>query len=155
MAYFLDLFSPETSEGFIKSDQTISGFRPRQRNAAAKIKPGDKFLCYMTRLSRWVGMLEVLDGPFTDDTPIFYPDEDPFTLRFKVRPLVLLPIEKAIPIHEDNIWEALTFTVGQDKGTSTWTGKIRSSLVQIDENDGTFLEAAYAASYSMGVLRTR
>jgi hypothetical protein len=85
----------------------------------------------MTRVSRWVGMLEVLDGPFTDDRPIFYPDADPFTLRFRVRPLVLLPIEKAIPIHDDSIWQVLSFTANQDKSTFTWTGKIRASLVQI------------------------
>src|SRR5690349_10046463 len=103
MSYFLDLFSPETFEAFTKSDQTISGFRPRQRNAAGKIRVGDKLLCYMTRVSRWVGMLEVIDGPFTDDTPIFYSEADPFTLRFRVRPLVILPIEKAIPIHDDRI----------------------------------------------------
>ena len=152
MAYFLNLFSPETFEAFMKSNRTISGFRPRQRNAAAKIRQGDHFICYVTRVSRWVGLLEVVDGPFTDDTAIFYPDADPFTLRFKVRPVVLLPIEKAIPIHDDTIWQALSFTVDQDKNASTWTGKIRSSLVKIDEKDGSFLESALRRQLTDGVV---
>ena len=57
MAYYTDLFSPETYEAFTQSDQSISGFRPRQKNAASQIKPGDKLVCYVTKVSRWVGIL--------------------------------------------------------------------------------------------------
>lgn len=141
MAYYLDLFSPETYEAFGRSDRSISGFRMRQRNVARRIKPGDKFVCYMTRLSRWMGMLEVLEGPFDDDRPIFYPENDPFVVRFRVRPLVWLPVDKAIPIHEDRVWTQLSFTRGQSKHSSSWTGKLRGSLVQLDDADGAFLEA--------------
>jgi predicted RNA-binding protein len=140
MAYYLDLFSPETYEAFARSDRSISGFRMRQRNVAKRIKPGDNFICYMTRLSRWMGLLEVLEGPFADETPIFYPEDDPFIVRFRVRPLVWLPVEKAIPIHEDRVWNELSFTRGQSKRSSTWTGKLRGSLVQLEDADGSFLE---------------
>lgn len=71
MAYFLNLFSPETHEAFIASGRSISGFRITQKNAASKIKPGDKFMCYITKLSRWVGVLEVTSDSFQDDAPIF------------------------------------------------------------------------------------
>ena len=70
MKYFLNLFSPETYETFSASDQSISGFRIRQKKAAARIGPGDRFVCYMTKLSRWVGILEVEEGPFEDHTPL-------------------------------------------------------------------------------------
>lgn len=141
MAYYLDLFSPETYEAFARSDRSVSGFRMRQRNAARRIKSGDKFICYMTRLSRWVGLLEVIDGPFVDETPIFYSDSDPFVVRFHVRPLVWLPVEKAVPIHDDRAWNQLSFTRGQSKRSSSWTGKLRGSLVQLDDADGLFLES--------------
>lgn len=142
MAYYLDLFSPETFEAFSRSEMTITGFRPRQRGVAKRVQPGDKLICYMTKLSRWVGILEVTSGPFEDDTPIFYEESDPFVVRFHVRPLVWLPAPLSIPIHEDRIWDALSFTHGQSKRTSTWTGKVRSSLVQISEEDGRLLEDA-------------
>lgn len=141
MAYYLDLFSPETYEAFGRFDRSVSGFRLRQRNAAARIKTGDKLLCYMTKLSRWFGILEVLEGPFTDDTPIFYPENDPFVVRFRVRPEVWLPVDKAIPIHESKIWDQLSFTAGQDQRASSWTGKIRASLAPISDVDGRLLEA--------------
>lgn len=141
MAFYLDLFSPETYEAFSKSDRQITGFRPNQRTAAQKIKRGDKLLCYMTKLSRWVGVLQVVEEAFEDDTPIFYPEDDPFIVRFEVRPIVWLPKENALPIHLDEIWNALTFTKGQDRSTSSWTGKLRGSLSRIADSDGKVLES--------------
>ena len=66
MAYYVDLFSPETYEAFTRSDRSISGFRARQVNAASRIQAGDKLVCYMTKLSRWIGILEVISDHFTD-----------------------------------------------------------------------------------------
>lgn len=140
MAYFLNLSSPETYEVFSRSDRTLSGFRRRHWNMAQRIAPGDKFICYMTKLSRWIGLLEILEGPFIDETPI-YAQEDPYVVRFRVRELVWLPVEKAVPIHEKSVWDSLSFTRGQPKGSSSWTGKLRGSLVQLDEADGRFLES--------------
>lgn len=141
MNYFLDLFSPETYEAFAHSDQSISGFRLRQKNAAERIQLSDRLVCYMTKLMRWFGVLEVLEGPFQDNTPRFYSDDDPFVVRFRVRPRVWLSVDKAIPIHEDVVWNHLSFTQGQTRGTPTWTGHIRKSLVQLSEADGRLLEA--------------
>jgi predicted RNA-binding protein len=139
MAYFLNLFSPETYETFKASNREVSGFRLRQKSAAERIHPGDKLLCYMTRLSRWFGMFEVVSGPYHDNSPI-YQEPDPYVIRFKIRPVILLEPDKSIPIHEDDIWNTLSFTKGHEKTSSTWTGKIRSSLVQIDDSDGQLLE---------------
>jgi predicted RNA-binding protein len=107
MAYYLDIFSPETYESFLKSSQDITGFRLRQSNAARRIKPKDKLICYMTEFSRWIGILEILSESFVDNTPRFYDKNDPFVVRFKVKPLVWLPKEQAIPIHEDFVWNQL------------------------------------------------
>ena len=139
--YYLDLFSPETYEAFGRSDRSVSGFRPRHKNAADRVHEGDKLVCYMTRLSRWTGLLEVVGGPFEDATPRFYPENDPFVIRFRVKPLVWLPVEKAVPIYEESVWNRLSFTKGQTRGTPTWTGRVRTSLVQLSDDDGRFLES--------------
>jgi len=141
MAYYLDLFSPETYEAFGRSDQTVSGFRPRQRNLAGRMRPGDTFVCYMTRLSRWIGLLDILEGPFDDHTPIFYPADDPFTLRFHVKSVVWLPLEKTMPIHADTVWNGLSFTQRHPKGSLAWTGNVRGSLTRVSDADGAFLES--------------
>lgn len=141
MAYYLNLFSPETYEAFTRSKRDISGFRVRQQNAASRIKAGDIFVCYMTKLSRWVGLLEVTSQPFEDETPLFYSHDDPFIIRFKVKPIVWLEKAFAIPIKDDEVWNSLSFTINQDKKSSTWTGKLRSSLNKLEAKDGRFLES--------------
>jgi len=140
MAYYLDLFSPFTYEALLKSQKNISGFRIRQLKAARKINPGDKLICYMTKLSRWIAVLEVVSKCYQDDTPLFYESDDPFVVRFKVKPLALLPKEKAIPIKEAKIWNNLSFTKDIPQHGSQWTGPLRSSLVKMTDSDGKFLE---------------
>jgi hypothetical protein len=139
MAYYVDLFSPETYEAFTRSSRDISGFRLRHKGMAERIKPGDTFVCYLTRLSRWFGLLEVVEGPFIDSSPIFVAEDDPFVVRFRVRQKVWLNIDKALPIHDDAIWNGLSFTRKLEKGSIGWTGKVRGSLVRLDDNDGDFL----------------
>jgi len=140
MAYYLDLFSPFTYEAFLESPQDVSGFRIRQLNAARKIKPGDRLICYMTKLSRWIAVLGVTSKVYKDDTPRFYENDDPFIVRFKVNPIAVLQKEKAIPIKESIVWDNLSFTRDIPKHGSQWTGPIRSSLKKLNEEDGIFLE---------------
>ncbi|MDG0024562.1 hypothetical protein [Trinickia sp. Y13] len=145
MAYFIDLFSPETYLAFARSTRDISGFRIRHKNTAEKIKRGDVFVCYLTKLSRWFALLEVVEGPFIDDAPIFLSENDPFVVRFRVRPTIWLDIDKGIPIHDRSVWERLSFTRDLKEGGIAWTGKVRSSLVQLGEQDGAFLAERLAA----------
>lgn len=141
MAYYIDLFSPDTYETFGKSDRTISGFRERQRGVASDIKPGDKFICYVTKISRWVGVLEVTSNYFQDDKPIFYPVNDPFIIRFTVKDNIWLPLEYSIPIDEDTCWNAISFTKHLPKGSLGWTGMVRGSLRRLVDADGEYLES--------------
>jgi len=149
MTYFIDLFSPETHEAFTRS-RDISGFRLRHKRVAERVSPGDMFVCYLTRLSRWFGLLEVLEGPFIDSKPIFLPEGDPFVVRFRVRPVVWLGIEKAIPIHDYTIWSGLPFTRGLEKDSIAWTGTVRASLVRLDDRDGKFLAERLTAQSDGG-----
>lgn len=145
MAYFIDLFSPETHEAFTKSDRGTSGFRIRQQGVASRVKQGDTLVCYITRVSRWCGLLDVVEGPFIDMTPIFTPDPDPFVVRFKVKARVWLSLDVSPPIHEDVIWKNLSFTRELQKGSKGWTGKVRASLVPLEDADGKYLDKTLSA----------
>ena len=138
MAYFLDLFTPETLSSFREHGAKISGFRYRQRRAAQQIKEGDIFLCYLVRLSRWFGVLRINSSVFVDDEPIFQ-EPDPFVIRFEVEPIVLLEPEYSLPMKDDRIWGALSETKGIDKGSRGWAMHFRRSLRQINDSDGNFL----------------
>ncbi len=150
MPYYLDLFSPETYEAFMRFNRDVSGFRMRQENAARAVRPGDKLICYMTKLSRWFGVLEVTSDYFIDDAPLFYPTDDPFVVRFKVKVIAWLPKEKSVPIYEDRVWDALSFTRGREKHSRGWTGGVRKSLVRLSAEDGKFLEEMILSQVSGG-----
>lgn len=57
--YWLDLFTYQTWTEFLKAGGQVSGFRQNRWKTTQQIKPGDIFLCYLTGLSRWIGILEV------------------------------------------------------------------------------------------------
>ena len=67
------------------------------RNAAARVQPGDRFLCYLTGVMRWVGALEVIRA--TDDQSKIWADEH-FPVRFEVKPLIQLDPEHGVPMAE-------------------------------------------------------
>jgi EVE domain len=143
MAYWLDLFTPYTWERFQKYGATVSGFRPRQRRAAfERVQQGDLLVCYLVKLSRWCGVLEVNSAAYEDQTPIFADENDPFPIRFKVTPRVMLGFEHSIPIEE--LWAQLSFTKDLVQGSVGWAqaAKLRQSLLRISDGDGKTIETA-------------
>jgi hypothetical protein len=139
-SYYLDLFSPATWEAFRASARTVSGFQIRHWKTAQRIQPGDRLVCYLTKLSRWIGTLEVVDGPFKDETPLFYPENDPFIVRFHVRPIICLPVEHGVPIKEPELWDHLSFTAGYQAGTSAWATAVKGSLRSMTTTDAALIE---------------
>jgi hypothetical protein len=104
----------------------------------------------MTKLGRWIGVLEVLGECYVDETSLFYPEGDPYVIRFKVRPVVWLAKDRTIPIREKHIWDTLSFTKGVALKSTTWTGKVRTSLNKLSEQDGQFLQDQLIAQQSAG-----
>ncbi len=140
--YLLNLFTPHTWEQFNKHGANVSGFKLRQRKVAAERgRPGTIFLCYLVGLSRWCGALEIASKPYVDDAPIFLSSNDPYVVRFKVKPLVTLQIEHSPPITTPEIWNHLSLTNGVELGSFGWAQSIgfRASLREISQEDGAFL----------------
>lgn len=146
MAYYIDLFSPTTHQAFSDSDRNVSGFRERQRGVASAIKPGDKLVCYVTKLSRWIGILEVTSTYYVDKTPLLIETDDPFVIRFTVKPVCWIDnLENGLPIDDTDIWNSLSFTKGLPPKSIAWTAMVRGSLRRMDDADGKFLEEALIA----------
>ena len=139
MAYLLDLFTPETWQAFRQANASVTGFRERHGHLAKeRVSQGDIFLCYVTRLSRWCGVLKAQSDVYYDDSPIFG-NPDPFTVRFRVEPIVILDSESAIPIYDTKVWNSLTITNQYERGSSQWTGFFRGSLNRFNDSDGSYL----------------
>ena len=106
--------------------------------ATQNVKKVDIFVCYLTKVSRWCGVLQADSPARKDDSPL-HEDLDIFKVRFDVNPLVVLDPEESVPIYDDRVWKELSITKNYEQGTSTWTGFFRASLNRIDDKDGQFL----------------
>ena len=132
--YWLDLFTGTTWKEFLAAGGNISGFRESRWTTVKTIKPGDRLICYLTGISRFIGMLEVESEPFKDDTPIW--SDEHFPCRVRVRPLVVLEPEIAVPIHDLrdrlSIFEKLS-------SPHAWTGRLRGSPAKWRQSDGDLI----------------
>jgi len=129
--YWLNLFTGTTWNEFKTAGANVSGFRESRWKTVQRIKPGDYFLCYLTGVSRFIGILEVTDTPYKDKTPI-WKDED-FPCRLKVKVVTELMPDMAVPVFE--LRDKLSFF---KKLTSphAWTGHFRASPAKWESTDG-------------------
>jgi predicted RNA-binding protein len=130
-AYWLDLFTGVTWEEFLSAGAKVSGFRETRWSTIQKIKLGDYLLCYLTGISRFVGVLEVASTPYKSQDRI-WKDED-FPARVKVKPVIVLTPETAIPVFE--LRDRLSFFQNM-KSPNAWTGNFRGSPAKWKTSDG-------------------
>ncbi len=57
-----------TWQQFLDAGATVTGFRANKWKQVQRIAVGDHLLCYLTQVSRFVGVLEVVGEPYQDDT---------------------------------------------------------------------------------------
>ena len=94
--YWVQVFTPATWQRFLDNGAGVTGFRDLRWSHIQKIRAGDYLLCYLSRVSKWVGILEVISVPYLDTKRIW--DEELFPCRVDVRVLATLSLEAAVPI---------------------------------------------------------
>ena len=130
--YWLDLFTGTTWNEFQKAGSSVSGFRESRWKTVQKMAKGDYLLCYLTGVSRFIGVLEVTSASFRKAERDIWKDDD-FPCRVEVKPIVELTPETAIPIME--LRDRLSFF--QDlTSPNAWSGHVRSSPAKWKQGDG-------------------
>lgn len=132
--YWLDLFTGTTWQEFLDAGAQISGFRESRWSIVQQIKPGDYLICYLTGISRWIGVLEVVSESFKDETQIW--KDEVFPCRVRVKLLVGLTPETAVPIIE--LRDQLSIFENVSSPVS-WTGHLRGSPTKWKVSDGTIV----------------
>lgn len=69
--YWLELFSWNTWQELLKDGGRTTGFKENQWRIVQQIKPGDYLLCYLTGVSRFIGILKVVSEAFKDHSPSY------------------------------------------------------------------------------------
>jgi hypothetical protein len=129
--YWLDLFTGATWDEFKATGGEISGFRESRWATVKRISVGDYLLCYLTGVSRFIGVLEVTGAPYKDKSPIWKDEE--FPCRLKVKMVEELTPETAVPVLD--LRDRLSFFQNLT-GPHAWTGHFRQSPAKWDPTDG-------------------
>jgi predicted RNA-binding protein len=130
--YWLDLFTGETWEEFLNNGANVSGFRERRKKIAQTIEPGDYLICYITGISRFVGVLEVKSKCYIDKKPIW--KNELFPYRFDVELIYKLDPKTGLPVHE--LKDKLSIP---GLKTKNWSGFFRGSPTEFRPEDGQII----------------
>jgi hypothetical protein len=150
--YWLDLFTPQTWDEFIKAGSLISGFRDSRWSYVQKMQKGDYLLCYLTGVGRWVAILEVTSTkPFKDTAPIW--KDDVFPCRIKVKSVAELTPETGVPVRDMKDVLSAFKTAKADSYSLAWTGKFRGSPTKWSQADGEAVVQAVLGAQKNPVKR--
>lgn len=129
--YWLDLFTVETWEEFRINGSSVSGFSESSLKMVQQMKQGDYLLCYLTRASRWVGVLEVVGDSFVDSSVIW--KSQTFPARVAVRPMIELEPEFGVPVLDMRDQLSVFQGLGNP---NLWSGPFRRSPTKWKASDG-------------------
>lgn len=138
-ATWIDVFTVETWEEFLRAGGETSGFPERRWNTVQQLKVGDRLYGYISGISRWVAVLEVTKAPFRDSSPIWSGAEYP--ARIGVRVVESLTPETGVPALELRDQMLLFKDL---KNPNKWSIYFRSSPGRLPEEDAEVIEAAIA-----------
>lgn len=131
MNYWIDLFTGETWKEFLDAGARVSGFRSSRWAVVQKVRKGDRLICYLTGVSRFVGMLEVTGEPYQDETPIW--KQDVYPCRLPVHAIIALEPSFGVPIYD--LRDQLScFT--ESTSPHAWKGAVRGSPTRWSKTDG-------------------
>jgi hypothetical protein len=132
---WLDLFTGTTWKEFMAAGATVSGFPESRWKTVQQVRVGDYLLCYLTGISRFIAVLEVVKGPYKDTKKLIWKD-DVFPCRLGVKPMEVLTPDTAIPIVD--LKDRLSI-FDPEKGPSSWTGYVRAAPARWKDTDGEII----------------
>ena len=139
--YWLHLSTHETWREFQDHGNDVAGFRQGRWTIVKRMKPGDYLVCYLTRVSRWIGVLEIVGEPFFDEEPIW--SSEVYPSRVRVRVVLALAPEHGVPVLD--MRKELALFRGLSR-PNHWSGPLRQSAKQLTTADGEAIVRALRAA---------
>ena len=141
--YWINLFTIETWNEFVANGATTTGFSESRWPTVQKIKRNDYLLCYLTKVSRFIGVLEVTSEPYQDSQQIW--TKAVYPSRVDVKPIVQLTPETAVPItdlrSELSIFQGIS-------NPNAWSGHVRGSPTKWKNADGEIVLRALQRAHA-------
>lgn len=137
--YWLMVFTGPTWRDFLAAGGEVAGFGKRHLFSLRRMKLGDYLISYVGGLSSIIAVSEITSEAYEDHTEIWKDSLDDFPARIKVKSLITLRPETAIPIVE--LKSQLRLFRGL-KDSNKWGGMFQSGLKMLTDDDGDFLVKA-------------
>ena len=132
--YYLALFNEETWNEFLDMGSSIYGTTLNKQKRMETINAGDFLICYVTKIARFVGLLDITSKAYLDDHRIW--KNDIYPVRVNVQPVYILEATNGIPISE--LKEELEIFINL-KNPKNWSGFFISSLNTFQEHDAKII----------------
>lgn len=147
---YLGLFTVDSWREFLADGGSVIGFNAGKAGTVSKLAPGDRILCYLTKVSAFAGALEVTGPHFFDERPIW--TDGVFPLRLPVKVLHSLPLSHAVQIRA--LRGKLSFLPTDHDGPG-WTAHVRSSPRRWQSGDAAAVMRAIRAMAKRAPLPRR
>jgi hypothetical protein len=98
------------------------GFNEKKASTVAKLAPGDRILCYLSKVSAFVGVLKVTGPSYAGSTIIW--TDGLFPIRLPVQIMFERSLSRALPIK--SLSGKLSF-LPRAQGNTAWSAHVRSS----------------------------
>ena len=134
---YLGLFTVESWREFKRHGGKIMGFNEKKAKTVARLQPGDRILCYLSKVSAFVGVLRVTGPSYMDRAEIW--SDGVFPCRIPVEVELETPLSSAVPIR--SLAGKLSFLPSGSKGTG-WTIYVRSSPRRWTKGDASAVTQA-------------
>lgn len=132
--YYLALFSEETWNEFLEKGSSVYGTTLKEQKRMEATNPGDMLICYVAKLSFFVGLLEITSKAYTDEHPIW--KNDIYPIRVNVRPIYSLKAINGVPVSK--LREKLLI-FGKLKDPRNWGTIFRRSLNELHKHDAKLI----------------
>lgn len=132
--YFLALFNEKTWNEFLSQKQMVYGTNKNKIENAKKVKKGDFLICYLSKISEFVGILIVTSDVYYDEFTIW--EDNVYPVRLNVQPVIVFPVERGISISQFK--NKLTI-FKKLKNKNRWGGFFNNAFNEFPSDDGILI----------------
>ena len=140
-ADFLGVFTVDSWREFLRHGGQVMGFNAKKEGIASRLLPGDRILCYLSKVSAFAGWMEVTGPSYLDNRPLW--SDGLYPIRLPVKVIEELALSNSVPIK--SLRQELSFMRGRDEGGG-WSIYVRSSPRRWSAPDAAVVRAAISAN---------
>jgi len=133
--FYLCLFNENTWEEFLAQKIKVYGTTKNKLVRANKITKDDYLICYVSKKSKFVGILQKTSDAYFDETPLWR--KGVFPVRFAVKIILAVPITKGFPVIQLKNKISILQNIKNEK---KWAGFFINSFNEFPANDGELIQ---------------